>query len=474
MPETFLTIGLVVMTGLAIAAAAWGLALRAGSARLREAVDQRDATLIEKDAALAEADAKAEGYRAEVLDLGERLKRAEVGVAELTERERGFDKRLADQQQAFDQRLEDQAKAAAEARSQAEQAFKALAGDQLKAASEQFVTLAKKTFEGEQKDAAAQLEQRKQAVEQLIKPIREALDKQESAFKSMDLRHREAHGGLTEQVRGLLDAQHRLSDTTSNLVTALRRPEVRGRWGEMQLRRVAEVAGMIAHCDFDEQVSLADGRRPDMVVRLPAERSIVVDAKNTIDAYLSALESGSDDEREQHMGDHVVQLEQQVGALATKSYQAQFERSPDFVVLFVPVESALQAALERKPGLMESAMTRGVVIATPSTLIALLKAVAMGWREERVAENAQRISQLGQELHERIATLVEHFEKLGRTIEGSVKAYNQAVGSLESRVLVTTRKFKDLGADSSKELPAEAALGSVETTVREMKAIEAD
>ncbi|MEM9790649.1 MAG: DNA recombination protein RmuC [Planctomycetota bacterium] len=464
MPDTYLTTGLViwgvVATVLAGGAIGWALALRGG----KRAVEGR----------AAEQEEVIEGHRADLLAQGERAQRAEVRVAELTAAEAGFTQRLADQQAAFDRRLAEQRQAAAEAKQQAAEAFESLAGKQLEAANAKFRQLAETKFRGEQKAAQGELDKRRQAIDAMLKPINEALRKQEEAFASMDRRHRESHGGLSEQVRGLLDAQRHLSGTTDSLVKALRRPEVRGRWGEMQLRRVAEVAGMIHHCDFDEQVTVADGRRPDMVVRLPADRTIVVDAKNTIDAYLSAIEAGGDDEREQYLGDHVHQLEQQVGALAMKSYQAQFDRSPDFVVLFVPVESALQAALERKPGLMESAMTRGVVIATPSTLIALLKAVAMGWREEKVAENAQRISQLGQELHERIATLVGHVEKLGGSLETAVNHYNKAVGALDSRVLVTTRKFKELGADSSKELPAEGEVKAIESSVREVKPVEAE
>ncbi|MEM9253238.1 MAG: DNA recombination protein RmuC [Planctomycetota bacterium] len=464
MPDTYLTVGLivwaVVATGVAGAAIGWALALRAG----KRAADERAAEQAEM----------IDGHREDLLAMGERSQRAERDAAELGERERGFERRLADQQAAFDKRLTEHREAVAEARRQAAEAFESLAGKQLEAANAKFLQLAETKFRGEQKAAEGELDKRRQAIDAMLKPINDALRKQEEAFTSMDRRHRESHGGLTEQIRGLLDAQRHLSGTTDSLVKALRRPEVRGRWGEMQLRRVAEVAGMIHHCDFDEQVTVADGRRPDMVVRLPADRTIVVDAKNTIDAYLSAIEAGGDDEREQYLGDHVMQLEQQVGALATKGYQSQFDRSPDFVVLFVPVESALQAALQRKPGLMESAMTRGVVIATPSTLIALLKAVAMGWREEKVAENAQRISQLGQELHERIATLVGHVEKLGGSLETAVNHYNKAVGTLDSRVLVTTRKFKELGADSSKELPAEGEVKAIESAVREVKTVDAE
>jgi len=471
MPETYLTTGLIVWGVLATLAAGgllgWALLLRGGRQSARNRADELAEAVTQRERAI-------EGYTARIDELEVKAADAEQRAAVLAERERGFERRLGEQRDEFEHRLRQHQQAMAEARKQAEDAFKALASEQLDAANTKFLQLAETKFKGEQSKAAGELDQRKQAIDAMLKPINKALEQQHEAFAAMDRRHRESHGGLTQQITGLLNAQHRLSDTTSNLVKALRRPEVRGRWGEMQLRRVAEVAGMISHCDFDEQVTVADGRRPDMVVRLPADRSIVVDAKNTIDAYLSALESQNDDEREQYLLDHVGQIEAQVGALATKGYQSQFERSPDFVVLFVPVESALQAALERKPALLESAMTRGVVIATPSTLIALLKAVAMGWREEKVAENAQRISALGQELHERIATLVGHIEKLGGSLDTAVKHYNSAVGSLETRVLVSSRKFKELGADSAKELPAEGEVKSIESSLREIKAVEAE
>jgi DNA recombination protein RmuC len=473
MLDISLTAGLVigVMFAALIAVVAWAMSLRAGRSAARERADEQRET--------------AEGHRADLLAVGQDLQQARVRVAELETAASGFEQRLADQQAGFQERVgglrDDFAKRLKQFRrvrdreaKRAENAFSTLANQALTKASGDFLRLAETKFEGEQQVAQGELDKRRVAIEKLLEPINKTLEKHERAVSEIEVKREGSYAKLEQQLAAMSVAQMRLQSETGNLVKALRRPEVRGRWGEMQLRRVAEVAGMISHCDFDEQVTVSDGRRPDMVVRLPADRSIVVDAKNTIDAYLSALEAQGDDERERYLIDHVGQLEQQVGALATKGYQSQFERSPDFVVLFVPVESALQAALERKPGLLESAMTRGVVIATPSTLIALLKAVAMGWREEKVAENAQRISDLGQELHKRVGDLVGHVEKLGGSLDSAVKHYNKAVGSLDTRVLVTTRKFKELGADSAKELPAEGEVKLVESSVREVKAVEAE
>ena len=353
---------------------------------------------------------------------------------------------------------------------QARDAFKALAGDVLKQSNEAFLQLAGERFKGEQTEAAKQLEVRKQAVEALVKPLRETLDKYNSAVHDVEKTRKEAYGALRTQLGSMVDDQRLLKKETANLVQALRRPEVRGRWGEMQLRRVAELAGMIDRCDFDEQVSVKAGAgalRPDMVVRLPNDRTIVIDAKTPLDAYLSAIEASDETQRRTFMETHANQIVKKVADLSGKQYAEQFARSPDFVVLFIPGESFLYAAVQIRPDLLEHAMSKQVVIATPGTLISLLKAVALGWREERIAENAERISSLGQELHKRLCDTVGHMTKLGGSLEAAVKAYNRFVGSFETRVMVSARKFEDLGADSNKALPEQ--VDPIETSPRELK-----
>jgi DNA recombination protein RmuC len=345
--------------------------------------------------------------------------------------------------------------------------FKALANDVLKQSSEQFLQLAKKTFDGEQKDAAAQLEQRKQAIESLIKPIRESLDKHAKAVTDIEKTREGAYHGLRQQLVSMIEDQKTLRCETANLVTALRRPDVRGRWGEVQLKRVAELAGMVENCDFTDQGVLADGLRPDMRVCLPGGREIVVDAKTPIDAFLASVEAKTDADRDRELDRHVRHITDKIADLSSKRYQDQV-RSADFVVLFIPGESFLYAAASRRADLIEYAMTKGVVIATPTTLVALLKAVALGWREEKIAENARKISDLGKELHERIAVALGHAERLGRSLEASVKSYNQFVGSFETRIVSSARKFKELGADSSKELPADPT-PQIEIVPREVK-----
>lgn len=360
-----------------------------------------------------------------------------------------------------------------QAQKQLRESFANLANTALKQSRDDFLEMAKRTFDGEKKDAAHQLEQRKQAIEQLVKPVRETLDKYQHNIQQIEQARKEAYGGLREQLGTLVQDQRRLREETANLKNALRRPEARGRWGEMQLKRVAELAGMIEHCDFEDQITVWKGeaaQRPDMLVKLPGERIIVIDAKTPFDAFINAVEADDEAQREQYLAQHAQQLEAQAQALAKKAYWTHFEQCPDFVIMFIPGESFLQAAVQRKPELLESAMNRSVVIATPTTLISLLKVIALGWREQRVAENARRISDLGKELHERIATATGHVEKLGRNLEQSVKSYNDFIGSFESRVLVSARKFRELGADSPKELPGEGAVEPVETNPRELRA----
>jgi len=349
-----------------------------------------------------------------------------------------------------------------EAREQLTTAFKALSSEALQSNSSSFLELARTTLERFQIQAREDLDQRRQAVEQLVMPITQSLEKVDGKINQLEQARREAYGAIKEQVRTLAESQERLRTETGNLVTALRAPATRGRWGEIQLRRVVEMAGMLPHCDFVEQVTAhADERRlrPDVVVKLPGGKNVVVDAKVPLQSYLEALEADNEDARAARLRDHARQVRRHVAKLSAKSYWEQFQPAPDFVVLFLGSEAFYSAALEHDPALIETAFAERVLIATPTTLIGLLKTIAYGWQQERVAESARAVSELGRELYDRLAVLSEHFVTLGKRLDGAVAAYNQTVGSLERRVLPTARRFPDLGAGGRKEI---ASLSGVE------------
>ncbi len=347
-------------------------------------------------------------------------------------------------------------------------AFQALAADALRSNNESFLTLASTRLGTYQAEAKGDLEARQKAVEELVTPIKESLTKVDAQIRIIEKERSQAYGSLTEQVRSLISTQEQLRSETGNLVKALRTPTVRGRWGEIQLKRVVEIAGMLSHCDFEEQVSAntIEGRlRPDLVVRLPAGKNVVVDAKTPLQAYLDAVEATDDDIRKAKLLEHARQVRGHMAKLGSKAYFEQFQPAPEFVVMFLPGETFFSAALEQDPGLIEHGVNQGVVLASPTTLIAILKAVAYGWSQEKIAENAQQISELGKDLYERLRVFATHLGDVGKGLDRAVESYNKAVGSLESRVLVSARRFPELGVASVMEMPEPAQIDTTSRTL---------
>ena len=374
----------------------------------------------------------------------------------------GLESALASERKASGEKLD----LLTQASQNLQNAFKALAADALKSNNSAFVEFAQEKLKQFQGEARQDLDARHKAVADLVAPVRDSLTKVDEKIQQMEKERVDAYGVLRTQVQSMMVTQKELQTETGNLVRALRTPNVRGRWGEIQLRRVVEIAGMLSYCDFAEQETVMgdSGRlRPDLVVKLPGGKQVVVDAKTPLQAFLDAFETTDEETRRNCLAAHARQVRDHIETLSDKKYWSQFEATPEFVVMFLPGETFFSAALEQDPGLIEHGVLNKVIPASPTTLIALLKAVAYGWNQEKLARNAHEISLLGRELHERLRLLAGHITSVGSNLDRAVESYNKAVGNLESRVLVSARKFAELGTSVAEDIPE---ISPIETSAR--------